>query len=138
MQKVLATSEVSFKSEEQKQAMEAIVSCDQSTLLVVILPTRGGKSLLFMALACLSNPGVTIVVVPFRALINNLVEIAKKAGIDSIEWRPGESNPASLVFVSADFVSNGSFQSYSALLQSKRILRRVFVDKCYLTFTASD
>ncbi|GAB7357794.1 hypothetical protein MBLNU459_g0611t1, partial [Dothideomycetes sp. NU459] len=91
-----------------------------------------------MAPACLSNPGVTIVVVPFRALINNLVETAKKAGIDSMEWRPGESNPASLVFVSADFVSNGGFLSYGTLLRSKGVLRRVFVDECHLTFTASD
>lgn len=135
----MAISEVSFRSEEQKQALEAIVSCPhQSTPLVVVLPIGGGKSLLFMAPACLSNPGVTIVVVPFRALINNLVETAKRAGIDSMEWRPGESNPASLVFVSADFVSNGGFLSYGTLLRSKGVLRRVFVDKCHLTFTASD
>ena len=61
---------------------------------VVVMPTGGGKSLLFTAPACLDSTGVTIVVVPFRALINDLVEKAKKAGIDSVEWRPGEVNPA--------------------------------------------
>jgi superfamily II DNA helicase RecQ len=35
--------------------------------------------------ACLDSTGVTIVVVPFRALINDLVDKAKKAGIDSME-----------------------------------------------------
>jgi superfamily II DNA helicase RecQ len=44
-----------------------------------------GKSLLFTTPACLDNTGVTIVVVPFRALINDLVDKAKKAGIDSVE-----------------------------------------------------
>jgi len=138
MQKALGKSEVSFKSEEQKLAMEAIVLAEQTTPLVVILPTGGGKSLLFMAPACLEDPGITIVVVPFRALINNLVETAKKAGIDSTEWRPGTVNPASLVFVSADSVANGGFRGYARSLHAKGLLRRVFVDECHLTFTASD
>lgn len=44
------------------------------------MPTGGGKSLLFTAPACLDNTGVTIVVVAFRALINDLVDKAKKVG----------------------------------------------------------
>jgi superfamily II DNA helicase RecQ len=46
--------------------------------------------LLFIAPACLDDPGVTIVVVPYRALLDNLVETAKKARIECIEYRPGE------------------------------------------------
>jgi superfamily II DNA or RNA helicase len=40
-----------------------IVSGEQRTLLVVVLPIGRGKSLLFIALACLDDPSVTIVVV---------------------------------------------------------------------------
>jgi superfamily II DNA helicase RecQ len=43
------------------------------TLLIIILPTGGGKSLLFIVPAYLDNTGVMVVVVPFQALINNLV-----------------------------------------------------------------
>jgi hypothetical protein len=46
--------------------------------------------LLFMALACLNDPGITIVVVPYRALLDNLVVTARKVKIDCIEYRPRE------------------------------------------------
>lgn len=38
-----------------------------------------------MAPAYLENVGVTIVIVPFRALINKLVSIAKEASVNSTE-----------------------------------------------------
>ena len=94
--------------------------------------------MLFIAPACLDDLGVTIVVVPYRALVNNLVTTATKARIDCIEYKPGEQNPAALVFVSVDFVTEGQFLSYAQLLSAKGILRRVFVDESHLTFTASD
>ena len=138
MQKVLRRDNVTFRSEEQKEALYTIVSGNQTTPLVVVLPTGGGKSLLFMAPACLIDPGVTVVVVPYRALLDNLLKTAKDARIDCIEYRPGEQNPAALVFVSADFVAGSQFLSYAQLLSVKGVLRRVFVDESHLTFTASD
>jgi hypothetical protein len=44
------------------------VSLEKQTPLVIVLPTGGGKSLLFTLPACIEGPGVTVVVVPFRAL----------------------------------------------------------------------
>jgi superfamily II DNA helicase RecQ len=105
MRKALCRSEVSFRSDEQEEALKTIVFDEQKTPLIVVLPTGGGKSLLFTAPACLNDPGVTIVVVPYRALLDNLLATAKRAKIDCIEYRPGEQNPAALVFISADFVS---------------------------------
>ena len=43
------------------------------TPLVVVLPTGGGKSLLFTVPACVEEAGVTVVVVPYRALVEDLV-----------------------------------------------------------------
>ena len=138
MQKALQIDHVSLRSEEQQEALYAVINAEQASPLVVVLPTGGGKSLLFMAPACLEDAGVTIVVVPYRALINNLVKTAQAAGIDSIEWRAGERNPAALVFVSADLVAEGTFLGYAQLLGLKKLLRRVFVDESHLTFTSSD
>jgi superfamily II DNA or RNA helicase len=133
MRKALRKDEVSFRSEAQKEALTAIVKGGRSPLVVVI-PTGGGKSLLFTAPACLVDAGMTIVVVPFRALINDLVDKAKEAGIDSIEWRPGEVNPATLVFVSADLVDGTGFLGYAQQLLDSGWLRRIFVDECHLIF----
>jgi len=91
-----------------------------------------------MAPACLEDAGVTIVVVPFRALINKLVNTAKEASINSTEWRSGQTDPATLVFISVDMIVGSGFLSYAELLRDKGLLRRVFVDECHLIFTASD
>jgi superfamily II DNA helicase RecQ len=138
IRKALRREDVSFRSEEQGEALRTIVSSEQTTPLVIVLPTGRGKSLLFIAPACLNDPGVTIVVVLYRALLDNLVATARKVKIDCIEYRPGEQNPAALVFVSADFVVGSQFLSYAQLLSAKGILRRMFVDESHLTFTASD
>jgi superfamily II DNA helicase RecQ len=114
------------------------VSGNQTTPLVVVLPTGRGKSLLFIAPACLIDPGVTIVVVPYYVLLDNLLKTVKDARIDYIEYKPGEQNPAALVFVSTDFIGGSQFLSYAQLLSIKGILRRVFIDESHLTFTASN
>lgn len=71
MQQVLRQEEVGFKSAQQEQAMDAVL--DGQTPFVVVLPTGVGKSLLFTVLACLNREGVTVMVVPYRALIKDLV-----------------------------------------------------------------
>jgi len=140
MQQVLGQEEVGFRSVEQEQALHAVLN--GQTPLVVVLPTGGGKSLLFTVPACLDRAGVTVVVVPYRALIEDLVGRIQKCGIDCIEWKHGESNPAAVVVVSADVagdtISNGNFLGYANMLSSKGLLRRVVVDESHLIFTSSD
>ena len=136
MRRALGRDDVSFRSEEQREALETVMTKDDFTPLVVVLPTGGGKSLLFTAPACLDDPGVTVVVVPFRALLNRLLQTAQEAGIDCFEWKRGEVNPAALVFVSADVVQ--PFMSYARVMDGKGLLRRVFVDESHLTFTSSN
>jgi superfamily II DNA helicase RecQ len=71
MQQVLSQEEVSFRSVKQEQALHAVI--DRQTPLVVVLLTGRGKSLLFSVPACLTDARVTVVVVPYQALIKNLV-----------------------------------------------------------------
>ncbi|KAI7371326.1 hypothetical protein KC328_g17564, partial [Hortaea werneckii] len=136
MQRALGQADVAFRSAAQQEALETIMRKDDFAPLIVVLPTGGGKSLLFLAPACLPDPGVTVVVVPYRALLNRLLATAQAAGIDSFEWKHGEVNPAALVFVSADIVM--PFLSYARVMENKGLLRRVFVDESHLTFTASN
>jgi superfamily II DNA helicase RecQ len=140
MQQVLGQEEVRFRSTQQEQALHAVL--DAQTPLVVVLPTGGGKSLLFTVPACIDPSGVTVVVVPYRALIDDLVKRIQDCGIDCLEWKYGESNPAAVVVVSADLAgditSNGNFLSYANMLVSKGLLRRVVIDEAHLIFTSSD
>jgi superfamily II DNA helicase RecQ len=134
MQQVLKRTDVTFRSAEQERALHSVL--DRHTPLVVVLPTGGGKSMLFMVAACLDQ-GTTVVVVPFRALVNDMLARLKAARIDHLEWRPGETNPAAVVVVSADMVSGTGFLVYASGLAERGHLRRVVVDECHLTLTAS-
>ena len=137
MQQVLGQTDVSFRTPEQEQALQAVLH--GVTPLVVVLPTGGGKSILFMVPACLDQAGVTVVVVPFRALVNDLLRRLQRARIDHVEWRPGRPNGApAVVVVSADLVATSGFMTYAVGLAEAGHLRRVVVDECHLTLTAND
>jgi superfamily II DNA or RNA helicase len=136
MQQILGKSDISFKSLKQEEAIYAVIR--GQTPLVVVLPTGGGKSLLFMVPALLDGTEITIVVVPYRALIDDLVDRIRSSGIDCIEWKPGQANPATIVVVSADVAGGASFLKYASLMGTKKLLRRVVIDECHLVFTLSD
>jgi hypothetical protein len=129
---------LTFKSPEQEIALRAILAGE--TPLVVVLPTGGGKSLLFMAPACLPNPGVTIVVVPFRELIRDLKRRLAEANIPATEWVAGRTtnNPATVVVVSADTAGELGFLTFATVLREGGWLKRIVVDECHLTFTSYD
>jgi superfamily II DNA helicase RecQ len=58
---------------------------DKQTPLIVVLLTGGGKSLLFIVPGCVEEGGITIVVVPYCALIIDLVTRIRGSGIKCIE-----------------------------------------------------
>ncbi|KAF2022562.1 hypothetical protein EK21DRAFT_27326, partial [Setomelanomma holmii] len=108
---------ITYKSPEQKAALYAVVQ--GLSPLIVVLPTGGGKTLLPAAAAVLDDAAqqksgrssVTILVVPFCALIEDMLARLCSAGIKAVEWQAGEEGnyqnwrtPASIVLVSADYV----------------------------------
>ncbi|KAJ8108302.1 hypothetical protein OPT61_g8267 [Boeremia exigua] len=85
MQQVLGQQDVRFQSAEQELALHAVIN--RQTPFVVVLPTSRGKSLLFSVLACIEDAGVTAVVVPYQALIKDLVDRMQKCSINYIKVR---------------------------------------------------
>jgi superfamily II DNA helicase RecQ len=65
--------------------------------LIVVLPTGGGKTLLLVAAAVLDDAtqqesdrhSVTILLVPFRALIEDMLVRLRDSGVKAIEWQAG-------------------------------------------------
>jgi superfamily II DNA helicase RecQ len=115
-----------------------------------VLPTGRGKTLLPLAAAVLNSmqqsdrPSVTMLVLPFRALIKDLLVRLGQAGIKAIEWQPNVHRAlqqrytlASVILVSADYISSREFLSYTALLAQQQILCRVVVDKYHTAYTAN-
>jgi superfamily II DNA helicase RecQ len=65
--------------------LQAIIYGDKAFILA-IMPTGGGKSLLFMLLVAALWDGVTIVIVPIVALRQDICEHSNKKGIPYAEW----------------------------------------------------
>lgn len=75
---------VKFKSEGQRQMVQEAISRRRN--FVAILPTGGGKSLVFMLPAFLEDGYLTIVLVPNKMLLRDHVRNTKKANIQCMPW----------------------------------------------------
>jgi superfamily II DNA helicase RecQ len=73
----------------------------------MVLPTSSSKTLLFIAGAYLDDPGVIVVIVPYRKLVDETVRNTRAKGINYIEWKYSMSGPANIVIVSIDNFPDG-------------------------------
>ncbi|KAK0335655.1 hypothetical protein LTR94_011910 [Friedmanniomyces endolithicus] len=128
--------DMQWKSKEQERALATMMMWQEQ--IIAILPTGGGKSMLFMLPCTLPEAGVTILVVPLVALRGDLLRRVRELGIDHLEWTPEEQQDASLVFVSAEAASEPKFLQYAPHLEDNQRLDRIVVDECHLTITAAD
>ncbi|KAI5842220.1 P-loop containing nucleoside triphosphate hydrolase protein [Morchella snyderi] len=119
-----------FKSSEQAEGLEKVLI--GSTPLIVVLPTGGGKSLLFEGPAAERSAGVTVVVVPLIALREDLHRRAIKHEIDSQPWGGRTSRDTSLIFVTAEASVKPAFRCYIRYLVSKEMLDRVVIDEAHM------
>lgn len=127
-----------WRSDKQVESMRSIMSLKNGQTAINVLPTGAGKSILFMLPAVMRETGTSIVVVPFVALMDDLVTRATDMGIDCIRFRSsmnsgreGVPRAARLVVVSADIVSSAEFSGYVDGLLCAGLLQRIFIDECH-------
>jgi len=75
-----------FKSPQQAKALQLIIDGKKDVL--AILPTGGGKSLLFFLPTQMESGMTTVVIVPLIAVTNDLRDRCVKAGISCANWDP--------------------------------------------------
>ena len=124
-----------FRSKEQRFGLRAVLEGESP--LVVILPTGGEKSLLFMLPAWLEGARTTIVISPFVALANDTERRCKDVGIECIQWRVGREQRAKLVIVSAELAVSKEFMNYATGLHLNEQLDRMVFDECHLVMMAA-
>jgi superfamily II DNA helicase RecQ len=81
-----------------------------------MLLTEGGKTLLTIVPALLNPEGVIIIVAPFRALVDNIVNRFRATSINYFKWKFREVNLAIVIVVSANVTVLYRFLSYDRLL----------------------
>lgn len=126
------------RSEGQAAALELVHRVHRSTdAWMIVLPTSSGKSGLFFSAAAMAVQQSVIVVVPFAALVDDVIKRGEEAGLNCEEWRDensgGEFGP--LIVGSADGAVQGEFLHYAVGLQQHRQSACVFFDECHVGFT---
>ncbi|KAJ1031372.1 hypothetical protein NDA16_000813 [Ustilago loliicola] len=133
------------KTVEQAYALNAIYS--KQSLLIIIMATGSGKSALFMApLHWLLPASVVVVIVPFIALMGDLLEECSCAGISASKWsgydpvsKVGQSQ---LIFVAAENCYSSEFGGMMQELVLQELVQQeqlaaIFFDECHVVLTQS-
>jgi superfamily II DNA helicase RecQ len=101
--------------------------------VVAIMPTGGGKSMLFMLPAWAVPGGTTIVVVPLVSLRQDMARRCRQIGVSCVAWdRQRPPDEAAIVLVTPESAVTGDFQSFINRLAVMRRLDRVVVDECHI------
>jgi ATP-dependent DNA helicase RecQ len=120
-----------FRSDAQGSAAKAVHSRRED--LLCVLPTGGGKSLIYQATAATGKDAI-ILVVPFRALANDQVKAATKLGISAEIYKSrmtGENCP-NILCVVAEKAITSTFQSFLRELESRRRIKAIVLDEAHL------
>lgn len=102
--------DVSFRSEEQHQMVTLSLSRERS--FVAILPTGGGKSLVFLLPALEEINKYTLVIIPNKALLDDMLRKSQEAGIHACQWLARNHNvgEANLIFLALESVTSPTFK----------------------------
>jgi len=125
------------RSEGQAHALELVHSATPAQPQIIVLGTGSGKSLLFFSVAALVSHQTVIVVVPFAALVDDLITRARGHRLTCEEWqwqRQWKLLPQ-LLIVSADRAVEGGFLHFAKGLELNKQLAHVFFDECHVAIT---
>ena len=125
-----------FRSEEQAEAVQLALQGDRD--LLTILPTGGGKSLVFMLPAWLEKERTTVVIVPFVALVEQMEERCIEMGLSCHVWRKLEAIiniKSQIVLVAVEHAIMPEFQHFLMQLENAERLSRIVIDECHTSLT---
>jgi len=111
LKRLLHKSEpVEFHSEEQRLMVEYALSGQNN--FVCILPTGGGKSLVYQIPALAQPSQINLVVVSNKALMVDSLRKTKNLGIPCCKWtsRSQDIGDASVVFLAMESISSMGFR----------------------------
>jgi superfamily II DNA helicase RecQ len=127
-----------FKTPEQQVALYYMLK--GTTNLSIILPTAGGKSMLFLLAASLYWAHTSLIMVSLKALKEDLAARAKDLGIPCVMWEDQHERtaPTCLILASIESVSNPHFMEWVLCLVSAGQLDRIIFDEAHLLPSSQD
>jgi len=116
---------------QQKEILGDILA--RVSPILAILPTAGGKSLLFQLPASIGSIGVSIVIEPLVSLLQDQQARAKKLGISSAIFNARSPPDSSrLVFTTPETFLSSDFRDFVNRLRITQQLDRVIIDECHV------
>lgn len=136
LQKVLGP-DAQPRSEGQAYALELVHSAIAQQPQIIVLGTGSGKSLLFFSVAAMVSHQTVIVVVPFAALVDDLVARARRWQLICEEWQGQQQWKLlpQLLVISADRAVEGDFLHFAKGLELHKQLAHMFFDECHVAVT---
>ncbi|OWZ22213.1 ATP-dependent DNA helicase [Phytophthora megakarya] len=141
VEKFIGDGNATFTSVEQGVAIATLLSLPHCHRLIV-LPTGGGKSLLYMA-PYIADPRykkTSLVIVPSVALLNESVTKCNVKGVSSCKFSQKlvtSSEQYCLIFAAAEQIKLESFRNYFSMQVNTKRTNMIFVDEAHLVATAS-
>ena len=102
----------SWRSEDQRRALDIILRMKRQQRLFVVLPTAGGKSLLYQVPALLDVSRTVVIVLPFTALMQEVQQSCARLNISCQKWsrRMGDTVPMpKLIVISGEAGAGNAF-----------------------------
>jgi hypothetical protein len=119
----------------QLEALQQLVHRNADVALV--LPAASSKMLLLMLLARVEALDVTIVILPFRALLDDLAHCCQQHDVPYSTWTAGSlDKDCQLVLATAEQALLPAFGAWATRLQAARKLRCIVLDNTHLMLTA--
>lgn len=122
----------------QKDAIQAILN--GTNLILTVMPTGAGKSLLFMLPVLISgHESITIVVIPLISLCTDLKQRCLSQGIKCIEWNSRKpADNADILLIVPESINTTAFTSFIQRQKLLRRLDRIIIDECHVIFDSSE
>lgn len=137
LRKFLKDDHARFKSEHQAKSVQLTLKREHD--LLVILPTGGGKSLVFQLPVFMERKMVTVVIIPFVALLEEMKEKCEKLGLDAQIWTDEIGldllESSGLIFVGIEHAVRPSFQQLLVQLEGSKRLSRLVFDECHTIYS---
>ena len=128
-----------WKSSQQARAVQFVRNHDDP--LLVVLPTGGGKSLVYaLPASAWDSERVTVVIIPFVALLHDANHHLARSGISTCVWQTLDQDTvthSSIVLISADVaMTSHKFKIWLKVLRCKGLLARVTLDEAHIIITS--